>query len=548
MLTPAQRLRFQTKFLALEKEESLPEPVVFSWLNPTEQPPTGCWNFKDGKHIIRVNINCSDKSVATRSARAASTFAEMIARHEFCHAKKTERDFVKINDLCKRVKAPFMLFNIFEDARIEHQKRLYSGKFNWLRWEKPADATTPLGIFFALLQREIMPSHRPALWKPSELVHGKTFPMYLADRTNNRLCRILCNEVRASGAFSNPVQTFSLVFQIFMEVCRTTSTLGLEAWLQRWMELFPQTNERGNGIKELVEGSHCSDQVAPEVVNADFVPEPSEAGKSGDGKPVSVPPAPLARDKTQLAGPKTRDDSGDEPIKSGKHIMPNFHKDERQQGDAIAGLIGRAFRCRGQDKIKTLSSSKRLNIRGLACGDISKPFIRNEVQSVGVPRVAAVFDFSGSMKGNPSSHARVLLFALNKLAKAGAIKCHAYATQSGAGCYTSQALPCREENINWEAVGGSEGMRLFFSQKMRELQEFDSIIVFTDGDIGDAGADFSSLHSRGIFPVGAYVSNISPQGLLYQQQQLSRYFDKGIARPDMVSLASDIARLISNSR
>jgi hypothetical protein len=83
---------------------------------------------------------------------------------------------------------------------------------------------------------------------------------------------------------------------------------------------------------------------------------------------------------------------------------------------------------------------------------------------------------------------------------------------------------------------------------MRELQEFDSIIVFTDGDIGDAGADFSSLHSRGIFPVGAYVSNISPQGLLYQQQQLSRYFDKGIARPDMVSLASDIARLISNSR
>jgi hypothetical protein len=36
--------------------------------------------------------------------------------------------------------------------------------------------------------------------------------------------------------------------------------------------------------------------------------------------------------------------------------------------------------------------------------------------------------------------------------------------------------------------------------------------------------------------------------LLEQQRQLSRYFDKGIARPDMASLASDITRLITNSR
>ena len=91
-------------------------------------------------------------------------------------------------------------------------------------------------------------------------------------------------------------------------------------------------------------------------------------------------------------------------------------------------------------------------------------------------------------------------------------------------------------------------MGAFFRQKMSVLQEFDTVIVFTDGDIGDTGADFQALHSRGIFVIGAYVSNLSANQLLIQQMGLKRYFDKGIARPDMVSLASDITRLIANTR
>jgi hypothetical protein len=546
MLTNNQRYRFQTKFLALESEAALPEPVIFSWLNPTEQPPTGCWSFKDGKHIIRVNINCADKSVATRSARAASTFAEMIARHEFCHAELTERDFVKQNEMCKRVGCSFRLLNIFEDARIEHKKRVASTKpFGWLRWEKPAEPKSPVGIFFWFLQHEFMPYHGGYdLLLPKQLDRASIYPVKVESFGKARSRKLYHNMKAVAESHGIPPTTITLVYRFFVEVTRTPNTMSLEAWLKRWMELFPETNAEGNGIGQIVEGSHCGDQIAPEIVNADHVPT---VGK-GSGKPAAVPPTALSRDETRLVGPKDRDETGGEPIKAGPHIKPSLYPDEQTIALGIANLIGRAFRCRGDDKIKTLSSGKRLNIRDIACGNVAKPFVRREVLPVGVPKVAAIFDFSGSMMGNPSKNARILLFALNRLAKSGAIKCHAYATQSGRGCYTDQALPCREENINWEAVGGSEGMRLFFTQKMSELQDFDSVIVFTDGDIGDKGTDFSPLHSRGIFPVGAYVANISPEALLAQQQQLSRYFDKGIARPDMISLASDIARLITNSR
>jgi hypothetical protein len=350
--------------------------------------------------------------------------------------------------------------------------------------------------------------------------------------------------MRDAGSHGIDTDVVMLVFRIFVEVTRTPNTMSLEAWLKRWMELFPNTNGEGNSIGDIVAGSHNGDQVAPEEITADNVPVATSTGDKNNGS-SDVKPEDRSRDETVLAGEHS--DTG-EKIKKGMHIVKDLFPDELQEGAQIANLMSRAFRCRGADKIKTLSSSKRLNVRDIAVGNIAKPFIRTEVQSVGVPKVAVVMDFSGSMMGNPSRNARVLLFALNRLVRAGLIKCKAFATRSGDGCYTEQTLPCRVENINWQAVGGSEGMRLFFTQKMSELQEFDTVIVITDGDIGDAGTDFSQLHSRGIFVVGAYVAKLPPASLLVQQMQLSRYFDKGIARPDMVSLASDIARLITNSR
>jgi hypothetical protein len=554
MLTTNQRRRFSDKFVELEKEASLKEPVIFSWLQPSEQPPTGCWSFVDNTHRIRVNIDCANKS-SVKTARGASSFAEMIARHEFGHALYTERDFKAANEMCKRVKCSFRLFNLFEDARIEHTQRFKSGvPFRWLKWERPAEPKCPVGIFFWLIQNEIMPYHSAySLIAPNKLCLKAPYPIVLARRGRSKIRRTMDKMMRDAGSHGIDTDVVMLVFRIFVEVTRTPNTMSLEAWLKRWMELFPQTNGEGNGIGEVVAGSHNGDQIAPEEITADNVPVATADGEKGaNGKAPSegsdsedAKPEDRSRDETVLAGEHS--DTG-EKIKKGMHIVKGLYPDELQEGAQIANLMSRGFRCRGEDKIKTLSSSKRLNVRDIAVGNIAKPFIRTEVQSKGVPKVAVVMDFSGSMMGNPSKQARIFLFALNRLVKAGLIKCKAFATRSGDGCYTEQTLPCRVENINWQAVGGSEGMRLFFTQKMSELQEFDTVIVFTDGDIGDAGTDFRSLHSRGIFVVGAYVSNISPEGLLEQQRQLSRYFDKGIARPDMASLASDITRLITNSR
>jgi hypothetical protein len=513
MLTLNQRRLFQKKFLKLEAEASLAEPVVFSWLQPSEQPPTGCWSFQSGNHVIRVNINCADKSVATRSSRSASTFAEQIARHEFCHAKLTDRDFEKHNDMCKRLNCSFRLFNLFEDARIEREKRNTSGKcFRWLRWEKPATPKCPTSLFFAFIQQEL--DARSIYNDPSLYSHHVSYCMSVCNNRSKRALKKL--GLSAVPAISR--DTFSLVYTFFAQVTSTRTTADLEVLLAKWMELFPQTNEQGNGIAQVVEGSHCGDQIAPETISHDNVP----------------PSAPLLSGSPSDATGKTKSD----------HIRANLCPTEAQEGANIANLLARAFRVRGEDKCKSLSASKRLNVRDIAVGNITRPYIKRTQQTTGIPKVAVIVDFSGSMSGEPSRNARVLLFALNRLARSETIKCHAFATRHG-GCYTEQSMPCAEGKLNWQAVGGTEGMNTFFSQKLDALQEFDQVLVFTDGAISDRGTNFAPLHGRGIFPVGAYVANLPPNVLLTQQQVLSKYFDKGIARPDMISLASDLARLIT---
>lgn len=218
--------------------------------------------------------------------------------------------------------------------------------------------------------------------------------------------------------------------------------------------------------------------------------------------------------------------------------------DEFRRAIAMANVLTNAMRTKGESKVATASPSKRLNLRGLIMGRTEKPFIRRKPVEQGAPKVALVMDCSGSMSGSHSANARVLLMAFNMLAKQGVVaSATAYATGNG-GCCGKESLPCRPIKLQWNGWSASEGFKTFFSQKQVELTEYDIVLMFTDGMIGDEGADMQMLHRRGIHTVGAFVV---PQvdRRAKAGARLRKYFDKVAVEADLRNLANRLGHVLS---
>ena len=61
----------------------------------------------------------------------------------------------KVNIKLNNCRVPFKLYNLFEDARIEHLFREETGKkFNWIQDIPNKEATTPVEIFYSFVNNE----------------------------------------------------------------------------------------------------------------------------------------------------------------------------------------------------------------------------------------------------------------------------------------------------------------------------------------------------------------------------------------------------------
>jgi hypothetical protein len=489
----------------------LDAPLRFSWLASGEEPQTGCWTF-DGDHVIRINENCP--ATATRKTPSKAKYALAILEHEKAHALFTERDFNKANQACRDAKAPFMLFNLFEDARIEFIRR-YAGMplLNWLKFDRVIAPRCPISAMFSLMQRELTELPQVQGISADKINLGSQHPFYRG-RPETRWAR----KAMRGGCHWLIVQT---VWTFYIEITRARNSLALEPLMKRWMELFPQTS---NGtIGGIAQGTGYGGGVAPENLPQIHDVTPDEK-------------APLMERGGTSSG---RDGSGVSCFE--------FDPVEHRVGLGLAGIMSRSFRLSGEGRVNSANPAKRLNLRGLAEGRTDKPFRRMQSVEVGVPHVAVVVDLSGSMRdfgAEPIRNARKLLVAFNKLATDGIIKCTAYATASG-GCVQTQALPTSVKNLNWDAFSNSEGMNTFFGQKAAELSKCDLVLFLTDGCIGDRGSNLTFLHQRGVHVIGAYA-NGNDNSIITAGRMLNKYFDKVCVRKDLPNLAHSLAQMIAS--
>lgn len=120
---------------------------------------TACWSYLP-PHRIYIGENCLSKAKKRLSKKDRLSYLEAFLRHEVSHLRWTERDLKLVNEVLAKAGIPFGLWNLFEDARIEHLERVRSEKkFNWALYEDvevplPGAYGSPFNEFFVLIQCE----------------------------------------------------------------------------------------------------------------------------------------------------------------------------------------------------------------------------------------------------------------------------------------------------------------------------------------------------------------------------------------------------------
>lgn len=108
---------------------------------------TACWSFIPPHRIVVGNV--------THNFKRSDNYIQSLLWHELSHARWTERDMKKVNIKLNNCRVPFKLYNLFEDARIEHLFREETGKkFNWIQDIPNKEATTPVEIFYSFVNNE----------------------------------------------------------------------------------------------------------------------------------------------------------------------------------------------------------------------------------------------------------------------------------------------------------------------------------------------------------------------------------------------------------
>lgn len=108
---------------------------------------TACWSFIPPHRIVVGNI--------THNSKRSEGYVQSLLWHELSHARWTERDYKKKSKALMDKRVPFKLYNLFEDARIEHLFREETNKkFNWIKDIPNKEATSPVEVFYSFVNNE----------------------------------------------------------------------------------------------------------------------------------------------------------------------------------------------------------------------------------------------------------------------------------------------------------------------------------------------------------------------------------------------------------
>ena len=458
-------------------------------------------------------------------------------RHERCHAQHTSPGLKEVEAELKSLKIPFQYFNLFEDARIESLSRRELGtNFGWVHIEELAETKTPVELFLRCIQLEGEP----------DVALGSTEP-------------VGTDSPRTLGEVAGAVREY------YKRACACTQDRHLFPIIQEFLDEFKP--EQSDPDKEPGEGGESG---AGEPGTGTGTGTSSKSGESGAGERAGDlsfaaeaaekggaffsefdEEAELVRGtdvESAAAEAKAKASAGSDKGRPSKGI-PNSIAPQASGGRAtpcdflanqpgvlddlyqkrVESLVARVLRmCVAHTfPAATEAPGQRMSGRHLARGEIR--YLHKKVYGKAKRRYSIVYDCSGSMTGYPDREGKLLLLALNEVARrgylAGSLVLSGWV--GGRPGWLSYAFPVADEVIlSIVPNHQSEGLQAAITDNLRVLRDVDDLFVYTDARICDAPIDRVFLAGKRVWPVGLYAGNNSASAA-----EMERHFPQNIVKP-----------------
>ncbi len=231
-------------------------------------------------------------------------------------------------------------------------------------------------------------------------------------------------------------------------------------------------------------------------------------------------------------------------VKIGSNDLKSIHQVEEILRYSIQGEDG--------GKSKTITPSKRLNIKAIITETSEKEYITRHGEEGKDIKINLIVDRSGSMHGQPTRESNILIAALNNLAFEYP-ELDVSIMFSESSNYFVFKLPV--DNVDskqlWKfsSTGDAEGLSRTINANWDRVKEAHLNFVYTDGNIYDEAIDKAYYKSQEVDLIGLYVnSGFSTDDIFRHYEKNSKYFTETIVRDNMVSLMNEVANKVVMSK
>lgn len=487
---------------------------------------TACWAYLP-PHRIYIGTDLFEKD-SLKDGLGDALQRRYIANHyhhERGHAMYTERDMNRIQAALKSIKAPFPVYNLFEDAYMEDRyRREQKYRFEWLTMENLDFNPRAESLLFALIQAEgdeVVVETGLKDWEPKA-----PDPKVSADPKFAAFMKLFAPDPEDTRAELQ--RMFPRVVYYYKRIVSVRDSMSLMPILNAWLDEFGRPPEMPK--------SRPNGGMADLELSAQLMTNP-EAAEEFDGKtkPVAGTGAGEDADEPTQGGRKEKAEAESvnslPESKKGTVLHKSSTAVDMERAMALATKFLKFFAERTL-MVSTATPQRRVSARHFALG--RAPYRKPEVKGRGKKTVFLEIDCSGSMGGFHIMEGKLLLTALSTLARQGKVDGHVAlsAVVNGQPMWEVYKLPVAQEVIDRiQAYAGAEGLEYTLRDNLHLLRKADYVFVYTDGQICDRPIDKSYFHRYGVYTWGLYAGENESFF-----DELMKYFDKAIMRSNAEDL------------
>ncbi len=467
-----------------------------------ENYDTACWSYRP-PHYIMFGDNVFQYFIGKDEQKIE--FFKMFVLHEIGHSLYTDYRLFKIVQILEEKDLPFNVFNLFEDARIEHAliNDLNIKIIENFNWSKYIDLSTPydlLDLFYWCIQK------------------GGN------ENSFKSIYQVLNSDLKLDA---------SKVWDFYIRATKAKDSFEIIDLVQEWMQIMKDKtlsidSKLFYGEESILDSP---DSIIAEIKGATEI-------------------ASLSISELKNRQISTNDASTRENIFSIKRLSSqNLLADEIKREDfdkvflnKITKEIERIF-VDNRRYTKTSTPSKRLNLRNMILKNPNL-YKKRKNQEIKKKKVTLILDISGSMT-LVMDEMLILVEVYNILAKKGLIDGYLILSAS---FYTDEAtyqtfkFPL-DKNVLKRVVTYEvkEGLAEVMKHLTPLIKINDFVLVFTDGLLADDPLNKQFFKKHNINLYGVYLTGVSSFGY-----DLEQYFDNYIIEDTLEKIAFKMVEMLKS--